>query len=101
MFRSLFDVKKRISEDKHAVVTPSKYQWAVLLRDIGRHNIRCSWWPSIPIKGTASDVVGIFSATRLRNTVNERSMVTPEMKILNFESVCVRNVNTGTDLPML
>lgn len=45
--------------------------------------------PSIPINGTASDVVGIFSATRLRKTVNERSMVTPEMKISNFESVCV------------
>lgn len=46
--------------------------------------------PSIPINGTASDVVGIFSATRLRKTVNERSMVTPEMKILNFDRVCVR-----------
>lgn len=34
----------------------------------------------IPINGTASDVVGIFSATRLRNTVNESSMVTPEIK---------------------
>lgn len=45
--------------------------------------------PCIPINGTASDVVGIFSATRLRKTVNERSMVTPEMKISNFESVCV------------
>lgn len=71
-------------------MTPSKYQRAVLQGTLGRQNIRCSWWPSIPIKGTASDVVGIFSATRLRNTVNERSMVTPEMKILNFESVCVR-----------
>lgn len=50
-----------------------------------------SRWPIIPINGTASDVVGIFSATRLRNTVNESSMVTPEMKICNFE--CVRLVS--------
>lgn len=44
------------------------------------HCITC-----IPISGTASDVVGIFSATRLRNTVNERRMVTPEIRfsILN------------------
>lgn len=34
----------------------------------------------VPISGTASDVVGIFSATRLRNTVNERRMVTPEIR---------------------
>lgn len=38
----------------------------------------------LPISGTASDVEGIFSATKLRNTVNERSMVTPVMKISDF-----------------
>jgi len=32
----------------------------------------------LPINGTASDVVGIFSATKFRNTVNDRSIVTPE-----------------------
>lgn len=46
--------------------------------------------PIIPIKGTASDVVGIFSATRLRNTVNERRMVTPEIKVYKFDCVLDR-----------
>lgn len=32
---------------------------------------------TIPIKGTASDVVGIDSATRFKNTVNDRRIVTP------------------------
>lgn len=47
------------------------------------HLMHCN--TCIPISGTASDVVGIFSATRLRNTVNERRMVTPEIRfsILN------------------
>lgn len=58
--------------------------------DTGRKLHDAPRMPSIPINGTASDVVGIFSATRLRKTVNERSMVTPEMKILNFERVRVR-----------
>lgn len=31
----------------------------------------------VPIRGTASDVVGIDSATRFRNTVNDSSIVTP------------------------
>lgn len=31
----------------------------------------------VPIRGTASDVVGIDSATRLRKTVNDRRIVTP------------------------
>lgn len=34
----------------------------------------------VPINGTASDVVGIDSATRLRNTVKERRIVTPEIE---------------------
>lgn len=60
--------------------------------DTGRKLHDAPRMPSIPINGTASDVVGIFSATRLRKTVNESSMVTPEMKISNFESVRVRCV---------
>lgn len=32
----------------------------------------------LPIKGTASEVVGIDSATRFRNTVNDNRIVTPE-----------------------
>lgn len=32
------------------------------------------------MSGTASDVVGIDSATRLRNTVNDRRIVTPDKK---------------------
>jgi hypothetical protein len=43
----------------------------------------------LPINGTASDVEGIFSATKLRNTVNERSMVTPVTKI----SDCILNIS--------
>lgn len=68
---------------------PSKYQQAVRQGTQGVKTHDAPRRPSIPINGTASDVVGIFSATRLRNTVNERSMVTPEMKISNFERVCV------------
>lgn len=39
------------------------------------------YWPekSIPISGTASEVVGIDSATKLRNTVNDNKMVTSEI----------------------
>lgn len=37
------------------------------------------------MSGTASDVVGIFSATRLRKTVNERRMVTPEINTSRFD----------------
>lgn len=40
---------------------------------------------SLPMSGTASDVVGIFSATRLRKTVNERRMVTPEINTSRFD----------------
>lgn len=50
---------------------------------------------SLPINGTASDVVGIFSATRLRNTVNERRIVTPEIKILDFEPVVFHTAGTA------
>jgi hypothetical protein len=32
----------------------------------------------VPIRGTASDVVGIDSATRFKKTVNDRRIVTPE-----------------------
>ena len=32
----------------------------------------------VPINGTASDVVGIDSATKFKNTVNDNKMVTPE-----------------------
>lgn len=32
---------------------------------------------SVPMSGTASEVVGIFSATRLRNTVRDSNIVTP------------------------
>lgn len=35
----------------------------------------------IPINGTASEVEGIDSATRLRNTVNDNNMVTPEIRM--------------------
>lgn len=35
----------------------------------------------VPIRGTASDVVGIDSATRFRKTVSESSIVTPEIFI--------------------
>lgn len=31
----------------------------------------------IPMSGTASDVVGIDSATKFKNTVNDRRIVTP------------------------
>lgn len=31
----------------------------------------------IPIKGTASDVVGIVSATKFKKTVNDSRIVTP------------------------
>lgn len=31
----------------------------------------------LPINGTASDVEGIFSATKLRKTVSESNIVTP------------------------
>lgn len=33
----------------------------------------------VPIRGTASDVVGIDSATRFRNTVSDSRIVTPEI----------------------
>lgn len=35
----------------------------------------------IPIRGTASDVVGIDSATRFKNTVNDSRIVTPEINL--------------------
>lgn len=35
---------------------------------------------SVPIRGTASDVVGMDSATRFRNTVKDRSIVTPAIR---------------------
>lgn len=38
----------------------------------------------IPIRGTASDVVGIDSATKFRNTVNDRRMVTPANVLVYF-----------------
>lgn len=31
----------------------------------------------VPISGTASDVVGMDSATRFKNTVNDNKIVTP------------------------
>lgn len=34
-------------------------------------------YSAIPISGTASEVEGIFSATRFRNTVNDSNIVTP------------------------
>lgn len=40
--------------------------------DVGEWSVKF-----VPISGTASDVVGIDSATRLRKTVNERRIVTP------------------------
>lgn len=45
----------------------SKYQGLVHVR----------WDSVLPIRGTASEVVGIDSATRFRNTVNDRRIVTP------------------------
>ena len=36
----------------------------------------------LPIRGTASDVGGIVSATSRRNTVNDNSIVTPENAVL-------------------
>ncbi len=33
----------------------------------------------LPINGTASDVEGIFSATKLRKTVSESNIVTPSL----------------------
>lgn len=38
----------------------------------------------IPIRGTASEVVGIDSATRFKKTVNDRRIVTPGKVILYF-----------------
>lgn len=35
------------------------------------------WCSAIPIRGTASDVVGIDSATKFKNTVNDSRIVTP------------------------
>lgn len=49
---------------------------------IYEHNwVIIEYWAqkSIPISGTASEVVGIDSATKLRNTVNDNKMVTSEM----------------------
>lgn len=33
----------------------------------------------VPISGTASDVVGMDSATRFKNTVNDNRIVTPAL----------------------
>lgn len=35
------------------------------------------WFGDVPISGTASDVVGMDSATRFKNTVNDNRIVTP------------------------
>jgi hypothetical protein len=37
----------------------------------------------VPMSGTASDVVGIDSATKFKNTVNDRRIVTPAMDFLH------------------
>lgn len=39
---------------------------------------RCPFY--IHMRGTASEVSGIFSVTMFRNTVSESSIVTPEME---------------------
>lgn len=39
---------------------------------------------SLPNKGIASDTWGNVSATRLRNTVSDRRIVTPETKEFRF-----------------
>lgn len=42
----------------------------------------------LPTRGTASEVVGIFSATKLRNTVNDNKIVTP----VGISRNCVRYI---------
>jgi hypothetical protein len=42
---------------------------------------------TIPIRGTASDVVGIDSATKFKNTVSDRRIVTPG-KVFAENAVC-------------
>lgn len=49
----------------------------------------------VPISGTASEVVGIDSATRLRNTVNERRIVTPANETEKKETVGIGGVYCG------
>lgn len=39
----------------------------------------------VPISGTASDVVGMDSATRFKNTVNDNRIVTPGGRIADNE----------------
>ncbi|KZC08456.1 hypothetical protein WN55_10655 [Dufourea novaeangliae] len=43
----------------------------------GRGCLINSWLLYVPIKGTASEVVGMLSATRFRKTVSDSRMVTP------------------------
>lgn len=45
-----------------------------------------------PIRGTASDVVGIDSATKFKNTVNDSRIVTPvkcftQFRFVSFSSI--------------
>lgn len=50
--------------------------------DIYRHHASRDILLVLPMRGTASDVVGIDSATRFRNTVSDSSIVISEMNTL-------------------
>ena len=46
------------------------------------------------MRGTASDVVGMLSATRFRNTVSDSRMVTPEADTNSQSLLCTLRVVT-------
>jgi len=52
---------------------------------------------SLPNKGIASDTWGNVSATRLRNTVSDRRIVTPETKEFRFCFEKYNNNHTKTN----
>lgn len=52
---------------------------------------------SLPNKGIASDTWGNVSATRLRNTVSDRRIVTPETKEFRFRFEKYNNNHTKTN----
>jgi hypothetical protein len=60
------------------IVIPSKRKWSGGIPEAARISFL---WQKIPIKGTASDVAGIFSATIFRKTVNDNKIVTPARKL--------------------
>ena len=51
---------------------------------------------TIPMRGTASDVVGIDSATKFKNTVNDRRIVTPAKCLHPFSDYLKRFISFCT-----